>query len=242
MIFPYLARDPQLLMELCDIAKYVSSLEPKPKHYQLLLQFAVYPATSAYEYAKPLPLPSAAKPDDIRLHKDSGREYKDAKNQIPKLIELKLIERVPEHPRLSRAKKCKLTKNGVYIVIAPQLTPSLLSNLLMDYDHPMFRFFLYPLISVDTLSRLTGVSREFIFRHLCSYLHDCCEEVEAANNYLELNKPLFIWEEILTGNKHAEWLCDFLEQKFGWTWLHKAEIQRSDFMVLEMKGAGLTQF
>jgi hypothetical protein len=242
LIFPYLASDPQLLMELCDMAKYVSSLELKPKHYQLLLQFAVYPSTSAYEYARPVPLPSDAKRGDKWLSKDSGREYKDAKNQIPKLIELKLIERVPEHPRLSRAKKYKLTKNGVYIVIAPQLTPSLLSNLLMDYDdHPMFRFFLYPLISVDTLSRLTGVSRGFIFRYLCSYLHDCCEEVEAANNYIEVedvNKDLFVWEDIRTGNEGAKALCDFLADKFGWTWLAEAKIQKSDDKVLEIEGTG----
>jgi hypothetical protein len=239
LIFPYLPSDPQLLTELCDIAKYVSSLELKPKYYDLLLQFAVYPSTSAYEYARPVPLPSDAKGRGKWRSKEGDREYRDAKNQIPKLIKLRLIERIPEHPKLSRAKKCKLTNNGVYVVMAPRLTQALASNLLRDYgDHPMFRFFLYPMISVDTLSRLTGVSREYIFRHLCSYLHDCCEEVKDANDHLELDKPLFVWEEIITGNKHARSLCGFLEQKFGWTWLAKAEIQKSDYNVIEIKGTG----
>jgi hypothetical protein len=112
--------------------------------------------------------------------------------------------------------------------------------MLPDYgDHPMFRFFLYPLISADTLSRLTDLdSRSFFFSHVSPYLQHCCEEIVAANNYLELNKPLFIWEEILTGNEHAKRLCDFLEQKFGWTRLDKAEIQKSDPMFFEMKGTG----
>jgi hypothetical protein len=46
-------------MELCDIPKYVSSLELEPKHHALLVHFAANPATSAYEYATPLPLRSA---------------------------------------------------------------------------------------------------------------------------------------------------------------------------------------
>jgi hypothetical protein len=57
----------------------------------------------------------------------------------------------------------------------------------MDYgDHPMFRFFLYPLISPDILSRLRGS----FFSHVSSYLHSCCEEIEVANNQVELDKHL----------------------------------------------------
>jgi hypothetical protein len=249
LIFPYLPSDAQLLTELCDIAKYVSSLNLKPVYYDLLLQFAVYGPTSVYDYVytsgRPLKSRSTrdprdpSKPRDIRLQKYNATAYRNAKNQTPRLIKLRLIERIPEHPRLSKAKKCKLTKNGVYVVVTPQLTPSLLSNLLMDYnDHPIFRIFLYPLISVDTLSRLTGVSREFIFRHLCSYLHDCCEEVNDANNHLESDKPLFVWEDILTSSHQSESLRNFLEQKFRWTWLHNARIHKSASNVLEMKGTG----
>jgi hypothetical protein len=249
LIFPYLASDAQLLTELCDIAKYVSSLKLKPTYYDLLYQFAVYGPTSVYDYVytsgRPLKSRSTrdprdpSKPNDLLLHKYNSTVYRDAKNQPPKLIKLRLIERIPEHPRLSKGKKYKLTKYGIYVVVTPQLTPSLLSNLLMDYDdHLIFRFFLYPLINVDTLSRLTGVSREFIFRHLCSYLHDCCEEVKDANDHLELDKPLFVWEDILTSSHQAESLRDFLEQKFGWTWLHNAGIQRSDDNIYEMKGTG----
>lgn len=259
MIFPYLNSDPQVLMELCDIAKYVSALELEPKHHQILLQFAVYPATSAYEYATPLPLPSAkdiwlhkergalplplslpsaSKPKDISHHKYSDSEYRDAKNQIPKLEKLKLIQPVRNNRSSRRAKHpYKLTINGVYFVVARYLTSALASNMLTDYgDHPMFRFFLYPLISADTLSRLKALdSRSFLFSHVSSYLQHCCEEIEDANNYLELNKPLFIWEEIITGSEHAKRLCDFLEHKFGWTWLDNAEIQKTVYEDLEIK-------
>ena len=178
---------------------------------------------------------------DAWLHKDSDKDYRDAKNQIPKLIELKLVEQVRDQPNLRKAKKCKLTKYGVYFIIAtPLLTSSLVSNMLPYYgNHPMFRFFLYPLISADTLSRLTALdSRSFLFSHISPYLQHCCEEIVAANNYLELDKPLFIWEEILTGSDHAKRLCDFLECKFGWTWLDNAEIEKSKYMVLEIKGTG----
>lgn len=183
MIFPYLNSDPQVLMELCDIAKYVSSLELKRKHKGLLLDFAVSPATSAYHHATPLPLPSAkdtwfhkdfplplslladGKPKDISHHKYSDSEYRDTKNQMPKLIELKLVEQVQDQPNPHKAKRYKLTKNGVYFIIARFLTSAVASNMLMDYgDHPKFRFFLYPLISADTLSRLTALnSRSFLF-------------------------------------------------------------------------------
>ncbi|MGA9150854.1 MAG: hypothetical protein WBZ36_09760 [Candidatus Nitrosopolaris sp.] len=223
------------------------------------MQFAVSPATSAYDYAKPLPLPSAkdiwlqnhplplslladGKPKDISHHKYSDSEYRDAKNQMPELIKLELVEQVQDQdqPNQHKAKRYKLTKNGVYFIIAQFLTSAVASNMLMDYgDHPMFRFFLYPLISPDTLSRLTALnSRSLLFSHVSPYLNDCCKEADDANNYLELNKPLFIWEEILTGNEHAKSLCNFLKQKFGSPWLDNAEIQKSDPMFFEIKGTG----
>lgn len=239
-------------MELCDIAKYVSSLELKlkPKHKGLLLDFAVSPATSVYDHATPLPLPTAkdiwfdedlplplslladGKPKDISHHKSSDSEYRDTKNQMPELIKLELVEQVQDQdrPNPHKAKRYKLTKNGVYFIITRYLTSAVASNMLTDYgDHPMYRFFLYPLISADTLSRLTALnSRSFLFSHVSSYLQHCCEEIVTANNNLELGKPLFIWEEILTGNNHAKALCNFLEHTFGWTWLDKAEIHKSD--------------
>ncbi len=73
---------------------------------------------------------------------------------------------------------------------------------------------------------------------MCSYLHDCCDAVKDTNAYIDLNKSLFIWEDIRTGNNDAIALCNFLAQRFGLDWLDKADIQKSNSRVLEIKGAG----
>ncbi|MFZ0512492.1 MAG: hypothetical protein WAM14_12865, partial [Candidatus Nitrosopolaris sp.] len=59
LVFPYLSRDSQGLLELCNIAKYVSGFELKPNNRLLLMHCTVHPATSAYEFADPS-LPSAS--------------------------------------------------------------------------------------------------------------------------------------------------------------------------------------
>ena len=39
-------------------------------------------------------------------------------------------------------------------------------------------------------------------------------------------EDLFIWQDIRTESEDAKKLCDFLAEKFGWTWLDKAKIQK----------------
>jgi hypothetical protein len=58
-----------------------------------------------------------------------------------------------------------------------------------------------------------------------------------TNDYIELSRDLFYWEDIRTGNEHAKTLCNFLAEKLGLDWLDKADIQKSD-RVLEIKGTG----
>jgi hypothetical protein len=248
MVFPYVG-DVDKFVELCNIAKYVSLLKPKLKptkkrsasDYMLLLHFAVYPATSAYNYATPLSVQSTRSSgslsEDTWLDKSSRSEYKDAKNQIPRLIKLGLVEQL-DQPNVHKAKKCRLTKFGVYFVVesTSKLTPALFRNLLMGYhDDPMFRFFIYPLLNQDTLLRLKDDHDTFLSL-MCSYLHNCCEELTVANSYMDIDRDLFVWEDIRTGNRDAK-LLEFIAQKLGCTWLDKAEIQKSD-KIIEVSRAG----
>jgi hypothetical protein len=241
--FPYISNDIHELMELCNIAKRVSLLKPKLKRddTMLLLYFAVDPATSAYEYATPLSVQSARSStslsEDTWLHK-SKNEYRNAKNQIPRLIKLGLVEQVLDEPNVRRAKKCRLTKFGVYTRIESHLTPVMFKNMLMGYgDHPMFRFFVYPLLSQDTLLHMRDNNGAFLSL-MCSYIHDCCEELRATNLRMDGDQlPTFIWENVRTGNHDAEILCDFLAHNLGCTWVDKAEIQKSD-KIIEVSRAG----
>ena len=193
MVFPYVG-DVDQFDELCNTAKYVSFLKKlkstkkrSASDYMLLLHFAVYPATSAYNYTTPLSLQStrssASLSEDTWLDKSCRSEYKDAKNQIPRLIKLGLIEQL-DQPNVHKAKKCRLTKFGVYFVVESLLTPALFRNLLMGYgDDPIFRFFIYPLLNQDTLLRLRDDHGTFLSL-MCSYLHSCCEELTVANSSL----------------------------------------------------------
>jgi hypothetical protein len=242
--FPYIG-DVDEFVELCNIAKDISLLKEKlkPTDYMLLLHFAVCPATSAYEYATPLSVKSARSSaslsEDTWLHKHSRSEYKDAKNQIPRLIKLGLVEQVPDQPNMHKAKKYRLTKFGVYFNIGSRskITPALFKNMLMHYgDHPMFRFFVYPLLSQATLLRLRDDRGTFLSL-MCSYLHDCCEELMVANLHVDMDRDLFVWEDIRTRNRDAKLLCDFLTHNLGCTWLDKAEIQKSD-KIIEISRAG----
>jgi hypothetical protein len=64
--------------------------------------------------------------------------------------------------------------------------------------------------------------------------------MEAANNYIEVedvNRDLFVWQDIRTESEDAKALCEFLADKFGWTWLDKAKIQKRG-KVLEIEGTG----
>ncbi|MGC1931933.1 MAG: hypothetical protein WA667_23430 [Candidatus Nitrosopolaris sp.] len=197
MIFPYCSIDSQGLMELSNISRYVSSLETIDLDFLPLLHFAGEPATSAYEYMPPVqrestkfsmnPKPDTfpdriITPDDTWFEKTTANMYRDAKNQMPKLVELKLIEKVMVQPNLFKAKKYKLTEYGVYyFVMKSYLTGPVIKNLLMFYgNHPLFRCFVYPWISKDTLLHMKGDYDSF-FSLLSSYLGDCCEMVKQEN-------------------------------------------------------------
>jgi hypothetical protein len=203
MIFPY-SIDSGGLMELFHISKYVSSLESMNLDLLPLLHFACEPATSTYEYMPPVQLESTKysmnpkpdriiTPDDTWLEKTTANMYRDAKNQMPKLAELKLIEEVEVvQPNPHKAKKYKLTEYGVhYFVVKSYLTGPVIKNLLMYYDnHPLFRCFVYPWISKDTLLHLKWDYDSF-FSLLSSHLGDCCETVKQRN---VLTQNLFKWE------------------------------------------------
>ncbi|MDP9288987.1 MAG: hypothetical protein M3P08_12425 [Thermoproteota archaeon] len=238
MVFPYLSRDSQGLMELYNIAKRVYSL--RPNNNLLLLHFAVHPASSAYEFADPALLRSArssSNPKDLWLQKYTASLYRDTKNQTTRLTKLKLIEEVTDQPSPRKAKYYKLTKYGVYYVIAElSLTSVIVRSLLRNYgDHPLFRYFVYPWIRQDTLLTVSGDSI-FLFSQLSSYLRDCCTALKDTVDYLDWPVDLFIWEDIRTGNEDAKALCGFLTQRLGWPWLEKAYIQKNN-KVLEVRGA-----
>jgi hypothetical protein len=112
--------------------------------------------------------------------------------EMQKIIsgKLGLVEQVLDQPSVRKAKKCRLTKFGVYSVIESRskLTPSLFRNLLMYYgDHPVFQFFVYTLLNQDTLLRLRDDRGTFLSL-MASYLSDCCEEVKNTNLYMDMDR------------------------------------------------------
>lgn len=234
-------------MELYNIAKRVYSLyniakrvySLSPNNNLLLLHFAVHPVRSAYDFADPALLRSAkssSNPKDTWLQRYTASLYRDTKNQTSILTKLKLLEEVMGHPSPRKTKYYKLSKYGLYYVLAElSLTSVIVKNLLRNYgDHPLFQYFIYPWLRQDTLLTVSADSI-FFFSQLSSYLRDCCTTLKDAVDYIDWSEDLFIWEDIRTGNEDAKALCSFLAQSFGWPWLDKAYIQKSN-KVLEVRG------
>ena len=200
-------------MELYNISKRDYSLSPN--NNLLLLHFALHPVSSAYDFADPTLLRSARSsnnPKDTWLQKYTASLYRDTKNQTPILTKLKLIEKVTDQPSPRKTKYYKLSKHGVYYVIAElSLTSVIVKSLLRNYgNHPLFRYFIYPWLRRDTLLTVSADSI-FLFTQLSSYLRDCCIALKDTVDHLDWPVDLFVWEDIRTGNEDAKVLC----QLFG---------------------------
>jgi hypothetical protein len=101
-----------MLLDLCNLSEYVSSL--KPMDTLLLLHFAVRPETCAYEFAEPSRIRSAkSSTTNMRwLVKQTKSMYRDAQNQTPKLAKLGLIEEV-----ISKSSPHKATYYNLLILV-----------------------------------------------------------------------------------------------------------------------------
>jgi hypothetical protein len=228
-----------MLLDLCDLSEYVSSL--KPMDPLILLHFAVQPETSAYEFADPSRIRSAKSAiKNVKwLVKQSKSMYRDAQNQTRKLTKLKLIEEVVGPQSSHKAKHYKLTTYGVYYIISKvHLTSVVLKNLLIHYsEHPLFQFFIYTWIRNDTLSKISADST-FFFSQLSTYLLYCLDVIKDTIDNLDLIQDNFVWEDIRTGSKDANALCKFLSKQFGWNWLHNVSIEKINGETIEIRGSG----
>ena len=171
-------------------------------------------------------------------------EYRNAKKDLRKLLDRNLLELNHEekasdynkHKKQTR-RVYKLSKYGVYNIITnnQNLLSGIVKNLLLDYgNHILFEFFLFPYIQRETLESEINSS---IFSEIFSYLHKCCKQVEELIFNIDhtsfqkdgyLTDQLFVWKNVHKEEYDRESLRLFLREKFGWNWVEKAEINKTE--------------
>lgn len=222
--------------ELKDLSTFTNSRRKLTFKQNKILQFtADRGSISAYELSKSFP------------YLKKSIEYKNAKKDLRRLRDLKLLEHdykgkaAADHSKQKTGVKqfYKLSKYGVYNIITSNenMLFGIVKNLVLNYsNHLLFEIFLFPYIEIETLSKNIDSN---IFSEIFLYLHKCCKQVEdmvRSINYTAnvkdgyLTDQLFIWENIPREEYDTESLRSFLKQKFNWVWVEKAEIRKTENM------------
>ena len=136
---------------------------------------------------------------------------------------------------ISDKKICMLSPLGTYYLIEKNdnLPYGILNNLLKyQGEHLLFKIFLYPYVTQDSLLRITD---SVIFSRMLRYLHECCYKIRETIQIMDntcnqrngnLTEQLFVWQKI-DEEDASEALRNFLRQELKWDWLEKAEIRKT---------------
>lgn len=197
-------------MELKPLAKTVKIIS----HIQIeiLQHLCRYPGSTVYDIYKKRALSNDV---DVR----SLRRY------ISDLSEHGLINRVQRGNSKHKAKPCTVTTAGIIYLIFTRniLYKSIITDIFKNYDkNILFKQFLYPLITPDSLLRLRTFNS---LSPIELFLYDCCRELvhtlKSINTakYRYATELIFVWQNIPHNKLQTSKLLDFLKQKFSLSWL-----------------------
>lgn len=217
-------------VELKTLSEFKSSKQLSQILYRLLQYIAEQDSISVSEICK--------KSSFSKTLKDRG----NVRKYLRTLLDLRLINIDQEKTNItsenvSETKYYKLSAYGTYYLIEKddKLPYELLKNLLKyQGDHLLFKVFLYPYITQDSLLKITD---SVIFSKILIYLHECYDRIQETFHIINhtynqrngyLTNQLFVWQNVHDLSNDTKVLRDFLKQKFKLDWIDKAEIRKSD--------------
>jgi DNA-binding PadR family transcriptional regulator len=182
------------------------------KQESYLLTFVFNPHFSAYDIERKKK-PKVERGDDAI----NSSEYRQAKNIVSKLCELKLIELGNEKERNPRNRKSySLTDNGLfYIIRLYTLFGSDIQAMIKNYPNfKMFKDLVYPFIKLDTL-RSENIPID-ILHAISLYIQKHCAKIEKfvhySKNKVKWDEYGWNWDE----DKLRAYLIDNYLSKYKW--------------------------
>lgn len=153
---------------------------------ELLTYFGETPATSTYQCHKRL--------NEYYRHAGKSIVYKNVHKRIKKLYSLGLIDKVKQNNNAGSNNEGIDNQKGKHGAIYYSLTPAGLFYILKNHlrasltiilDHKknsLFEFYLFPIIDIRTIEKLTD---EHIERTIFDYLGNCCHTIDNLLSSLE---------------------------------------------------------
>lgn len=171
----------------------------------------------------------------IKNQQNLKKEQIDNKYKSLKiLLEKKLLDE--SYDIIRKRKIYKVSNIGIFYLILEGKTFSTETQkkLLINYNYcVIFRLFLYPYISCDSISKIVDSS---VFSNIFVYLKKCCERVKDTLYYIEhpsstscngyLVNQLFVWNKTSIENINYNSLRFFLKYYLALAWVEKAEIKK----------------
>jgi hypothetical protein len=221
--YPYTDISFEQLRELSETSNIKSPLGHR--QHELLQYFVDHPGTTAYEISP------------VRKKGQKQRDYRNTKNQIRRLHELKLIEKINKKISTHEANYYRLGLCGIYyLILNNKVSYDIAKALLRNYgNNCLFHFFLYPYVDQSSLLQITESS---IISIIFNYLRECFQKIEYYTRfYIDricnqndgiLTHQLFVWNNISKTEYDTKKLVDFLKHKFQWDWIRLDKVQKTE--------------
>jgi hypothetical protein len=209
-----------------NINKELENIKLNETQKQYLYLFAISPHTSPYNIAPDKKI----KDSSGEIINSNSNAYRQAKNIVRKLYQLKLIDRdaIIEEKNLHNKTFYSLTELGLfYIMKLPIFLKINIHNIIKSFpDLQMFKDLLYPFIKKETICS-PDFPKSILFL-ISSYIQKYYFRIE---DFISLHKNKTDWSEtrlILIESQLQNYLIEIYKHKHKYKWLENAEISRND--------------